>query len=164
MTMALKVQISAIPSLRRFSLRRADVSPAVPPSGKNNQIADARLRGESFELFVMDAASVVVVMTKDTVSGLAPSISVDCENEQELAAGAPDEQESETGPLNVSSVLVKVSVKVAACPALIVTLAGAADSLIRGRRLTVVLSVAVLSLGVGSVWSPETVAVFVIFP
>src|SRR5260370_28663469 len=102
----------------------------------------------------MDAASVVVVMTKDTGAGLAPSISVDCENEQELAAGAPDEQESETGPLNVSSVLVKVSVKVAACPALIVSLAGAADRLIRGRRFSVLLLVSVLALGGRSGWSP----------
>ena len=69
-------------------------------------------------------------------------MTADVENEQELAAGTPDEQESETGPLNVSSVLIKVSVKVAPCPALNVSLLGEADNLICGRCLTVVLSVA----------------------
>lgn len=71
------------------------------------------MRGSPFELSVIDAASEVLAMARVTVAGLAPSVNVDAEKEQALDAGTPAEQDSETGPLNVSSVLVSVTVKVA---------------------------------------------------
>lgn len=76
-------------------------------------MAEARFRGSPFHLSVIDAASEVAAMTRVTVAGSAPSVNVDAENEQALDVGTPAEQNSETGPLNVLSVLDSVSVKVA---------------------------------------------------
>jgi hypothetical protein len=95
--------------------------------------------------------SVVVAMTNAAVWAVAPTITVDGENEQELAGGTPVEHESETKPLNVSSVLAKVTANVAPCPAFIVSLLGESNSLTGGPCLTVVVSLAELLAGLGSV-------------